>query len=73
MCSRGPLFFFFFLSEILESVQALLAAPLFVLCEVLFEFRYKADMQKRVKAKALLNIQEYHASNARKAEGKKED
>ena len=57
----------------MELAQALLAAPLFVLCEVLFEFRYKADMQKRVKAKALLNIQEYHASNARKTAGQKED
>lgn len=66
-------FFVLFFSEILELVQAFLAAPLFVLCEVLFEFRYKADMQKRVKAKALLNIQEYHASNARRAAGQKED
>ena len=62
---------FFFFNGKLE--QAFLAAPLFVLCEVLFEFGYKADMQKRIKANALLNIQEYHAANARKAVEQKQD
>ena len=45
--------------------QAVLAAPLFVLCEVLFEFGYKADMQKRIKAKVLLNLQEHQAAQKR--------
>lgn len=35
---------------------------MFVLCEVLFEFGYKADMQKRMKAKVLLNVREFQAA-----------
>lgn len=38
---------------------------MFVLCEVLFEFGYKADMQKRIKAKVLLNLQEHQAAPKR--------
>ena len=36
-----------------------------MLCEVLFEFGYKADMQKRMKAKVLLNVQEFQAAKKR--------
>eukprot|EP00904_Undaria_pinnatifida_P011059 jgi/Undpi1/7083/HiC_scaffold_22.g09557.m1 len=52
--------------------QAFLAAPLFVLCEVLFEFGYKKDMQKRMKAKALLNVQEFQATKSRQAAEKRD-
>ncbi|CAN0337616.1 unnamed protein product [Laminaria digitata] len=45
--------------------HAFLAAPLFVFCEVLFEFGYKADMQKRINAKVLLNLQEFQAAKNR--------
>ncbi|CAM9270365.1 unnamed protein product [Ascophyllum nodosum] len=35
--------------------RALLAAPLFVLCEILFELGYKPEMHKRIQARAGLN------------------
>ncbi|CAM9270446.1 unnamed protein product [Ascophyllum nodosum] len=35
--------------------QAFLAAPLFVLCEILFELGYKPEMHRRIQARAALN------------------
>lgn len=49
-----------------------MAAPLFVFCEVLFELGYKKDMQKRMKAKALLNVQEFQAAKMRRAAEKRD-
>lgn len=51
-------------------MQALLAAPLFVLCEVLFELGYRPKLHKRIKARAHQNIGAFRAAKIRKDAGK---
>lgn len=55
----------------LVETQAFLAAPLFVVCEVLFDFGYKKGMQQRVKINAAASIAEFRMSKLAKAAIKK--
>ncbi|CAN0121569.1 unnamed protein product [Pylaiella littoralis] len=52
--------------------QAFLAAPLFVVCEVLFDLGYKKNMQQRIKIKRDANIAEFRASKTVKGAVKKD-
>jgi len=52
--------------------QAVLAAPLFVVCEVLFEFGYKEGMQQRIRINAAASIAEFRMAKLAKAAVKKD-
>lgn len=56
----------------LVKSQAFLAAPLFVVCEVLFDVGYKKDMQQRIKINAAASIAEFRMSSLTKAAVKKD-
>ena len=57
---------------VFPTQQAFLAAPLFVVCEVLFEFGYKKTMQQRIRINAAASIAQFRMAKLAKATVKKD-